>query len=266
MKSFRHFYVTMSRVISRKKPILYVTKDFLGGVGLLEINFFYLSIELLIGFFALLIITKFLGKTQISQITPFDFISALILGELVGNAIFDKEIGLHYVLYAIILWAILMITVEKITQKKKESRSFLEGKPTVLIRKGKLDYEALKENKLDLNELQLLLRNKDIFSLEDVYYAILEPNGTVNVLKTPSAAAPTNQDLLSSLPSPPTLPMAVILDGEWVEDNIIEAGITKGDILADIHEKKIPSVENVLYAEWKGSFPLFVLPYEDKQR
>lgn len=67
-------------------------------------NFLSLTIELLVGFFALLVLTKVLGKNQITQLTPFDFISALVLGELLGNAIYDKEIGLHYVLYAIVFW------------------------------------------------------------------------------------------------------------------------------------------------------------------
>ncbi len=67
----------------------------------MDTNFLALTVELFVGFFALLVLTKFLGKNQITQLTPFDFISALVLGELVGNAIYDKEIGLHYVLYAV---------------------------------------------------------------------------------------------------------------------------------------------------------------------
>ncbi|MFC0560160.1 hypothetical protein ACFSUR_26595 [Halalkalibacter alkalisediminis] len=62
-------------------------------------NFFHLTIELIIGFIALILVTKILGKTQITQLTPFYFISALILGELLGNAIYDKEIGIQYVLW-----------------------------------------------------------------------------------------------------------------------------------------------------------------------
>ncbi|WP_240377675.1 DUF421 domain-containing protein [Bacillus piscicola] len=232
----------------------------------MQVNFIYLTVELIVGFIALLLITKLLGKTQISQITPFDFISALILGELVGNAIFDKKIGLHYVLYAVILWALLILFVEKISQKKQGSRSFLEGRPAVVIREGQIDYEALKKNKLDLNQLQHLLRDKDVFSIQDAYYAVLEANGTVNVLKTPAAASPTNQDWMGALPPPPYLPLAVILDGEWVEDNVIEAGITKGQIMEEIHSQKIPAVEQVLYAEWNGSFPLYILTYDQKPK
>jgi uncharacterized membrane protein YcaP (DUF421 family) len=67
-----------------------------------EVCTLYLTIftEIIGGFFILFIVVKLLGKTQISQITPFDFISALVLGELVGNAIYDQETGFGIILFA----------------------------------------------------------------------------------------------------------------------------------------------------------------------
>ncbi|RSL34628.1 DUF421 domain-containing protein [Salibacterium salarium] len=224
-------------------------------------NFFQLTIELTIGFFALFVITKILGKTQINQLTPFDFISSIVLGELVGNAIFDEQITLNYILYAISLWTVLISVVEMITQKFKRTRSMLEGQPSIVIREGELDYKALKENRLDLNQLQHLLRDKDVFSIKDVHYAVLEANGSVNVLKTPQSSAAMKPDVLSNLPAPSPLPLAVILDGEWVEDNIKEANISKNKILRHLYSKDIPDIDRVLYAEWNGEFPLYINTY-----
>ena len=68
-------------------------------------------------FFVLLIATKILGKTQISQLTPFDFISAIVLGELVGNSIYDPKIKVWSILYSVFVWVILIYTIEVITQK-----------------------------------------------------------------------------------------------------------------------------------------------------
>ncbi|WP_100398484.1 DUF421 domain-containing protein [Bacillus sp. FJAT-44742] len=224
-------------------------------------NYAFLTVELLIGFFALLVVTKLLGKTQITQLTPFDFISALVLGELVGNAIYDKEIHVTYVLYAIFVWTVLISTIEKITQKFKRSRNVLEGKPTIVIRNGQLDYEALQSNKLDINQLQHLLRDKDIFSLKDVQYAILEANGSVSVMKADRAATPTKEDL--NIPKTSSyLPMSVILDGEWVEDNLKEINWTKDQILNELNKAGIPNIRRVLYAEWNGSLPLHIQKYE----
>ncbi|MFB5661595.1 DUF421 domain-containing protein [Alteribacillus sp. HJP-4] len=220
-----------------------------------------LSAELTVGFFALLLITKILGKTQISQLTPFDFISALVLGELVGNAIYDAKIGLVYILFAITLWAMLIACVEQFTQKIKRTRSLLEGRPSIVIREGKLNYDSLKQNKLDLNQLQHLLRDKDVFSLKDVHFAILEANGSISVIKTPEASALTKKDVFTELPPPEFLPIAVILDGEWVEDNLKEIKPSKEELLQDIYQHDIPSIDRILYAEWTGSFPLYLQTY-----
>ncbi|KHF27654.1 hypothetical protein LR68_03523 [Anoxybacillus sp. BCO1] len=71
---------------------------------------------------------KILGRTQITQITPFDFISALVLGELVGNGLYDSEVGLSKVLFAIALWGLLIYTTEMITQKKKRTSRIVRRK------------------------------------------------------------------------------------------------------------------------------------------
>ncbi|WP_096188569.1 DUF421 domain-containing protein [Evansella halocellulosilytica] len=219
-------------------------------------NFTALSIELLIGFIALLFLTKVLGKTQITQLTPFDFISALVLGELVGNAIYDKEIGINYVLYAILLWGTLISIVEWITQKWKKTRSFLEGKPSIVIHQGKIDRNQLKKNRLDLNQLQNLLRNKDVFSIQEVEYAILEANGTINVLKK----HPYQNTVKTDLHIPPKqvpLPMSFITDGEWIEDNLQEIPIPKEEIMRHLEKQGI-NVEYVIYGEWTKDQPLYL--------
>ncbi|HYK72547.1 MAG TPA: YetF domain-containing protein, partial [Pseudoneobacillus sp.] len=126
-------------------------------------EFVHIFAELVVGYIALFILAKVLGKTQITQITTFDFISAVVVGELVGNALFDEEIGIKKILFAVIIWGTLIYTTEIITQKFKRVRKTLEGEPSIVIRRGKIDYHQLKINKLDINQLQHLLRSKDIF-------------------------------------------------------------------------------------------------------
>lgn len=96
-------------------------------------------------FFALLLLSKVLGKNQITQLTPFDFISALVVGELLGNAIYDEDISLRYVLYAIFIWGSLIYTIEMLTQKFRITRGLLEGTPSVVIAKGRIQFKELKK-------------------------------------------------------------------------------------------------------------------------
>ncbi|TKI21398.1 DUF421 domain-containing protein, partial [Bacillus cereus] len=64
----------------------------------------YLTTELIIGFFLLFVIIKFVGRKIINQITPFNFIASIVLGELLGNALYDHQIGIFYIVYSMTLW------------------------------------------------------------------------------------------------------------------------------------------------------------------
>lgn len=223
-------------------------------------NFFHLSIELIFGFFGLFLVTKILGKTQITQLTPFDFVSALVLGELIGNAIYNKEIGIHYILYAIALWGTFIYLLEWITQKVKGTRSILEGNPAIIIRNGKLDREQLKKSKLDLNQLQHLLRDKDVFSMREVEYAILEPNGIVNVLRKQQYEKTMKRDL-NIVPEPVYLPTALIVDGEVLWDNLKQTGYDEKWLIGQLNAKGIVKPEQVFFAEWLEGDQLYVSTY-----
>lgn len=227
-----------------------------------ELDFVRIATELVVGFFALLILTKVLGKTQMSQITAFDFISALVLGELVGNALYDKDIGLMEILFAVFLWGLLIYTTEKITQKYRRTRPLLEGGPSIVINKGIIDANALNRNHLDINQLQLLLRQSGIFSIQECQYAILETNGTVSVLKKANYDYVTKGDLQIHT-SEPELAMTIILDGEIVKDNLETIQWTEKQLTEEVKKQGLASVKDVLLAEWIDSKGLYVQPYKN---
>ncbi|MFD1174335.1 YetF domain-containing protein [Oceanobacillus picturae] len=225
----------------------------------------YLSMlfETLFGFAALFLLTKVLGKTQISQLTPFDFISALILGELVGNALFDKEAGIPEIAFVIILWGVLLYLTEIITQKWKRTRAFMEGSPDIIIYRGKLIRDTMKKCKLDLNHLQHLLREKDVFSIQDVEYAILETNGKVSVLKKAANQTPTKNDLKVATHDV-HLATTLINDGEIIYDNLKEKNLTEEWLIEELHKQDYSSPKEVFYAEYIKDKQLFLLPFTNR--
>lgn len=220
-------------------------------------EFVHTGIDLVIGFFGLFFLTRILGKTQITQITTFDFISALVLGELVGNAVFDDDTGILKILFAISVWGSLIFIIEIITQKWKGTRGFLEGRPTIIIHQGKIVRESLRKSKLDLNQLQHLVRAKGAFSLREVAFAILETDGTVNILKKPMFEAPTRSDFQFN-PEHAILPFSMILDGEVLLDNVSEAGLSEEWLQQELRKHNIKSYKDVLYAEWLEGYGLFL--------
>ncbi len=219
-----------------------------------------IAVELAIGFSALFIITQLLGKTQITQITPFDFISALVLGELVGNALYDNEIGVVKILFALGLWGLLIFLLETITQKWRKTRGILEGRPNIVIHKGVINKKELKKSKLDIDQLRHLLRSKGAFSIQEVEYAILETDGTVSVLKKHPYAAPTNKDM--NIPfSKVILPIPIISDGEILTDNLDEFNINEQWVLNELKKIGYHTPKEIVFAEWEEGKPIYVMPY-----
>lgn len=221
--------------------------------------------ETIFGFTALFILTKILGKTQISQLTAFDFIAALVLGELVGNALFDEKAGVLEIGYIILLWGILLYIVEMLTQKFSRTRYFLEGKPAMIIHKGEIIYEEMRKNKIDVGELQHLLRMKEVFSIQEVEYAILESNGDLSVMKKGPFQAPNKKDL-NVLPEEPEIAMTLISDGVIYEDNLAEVDKDEQWLMDEIKQQNFSSVKEVFYAEYLSNRKLFVLPYKKIKR
>ncbi|MRH41401.1 DUF421 domain-containing protein [Aquibacillus halophilus] len=225
----------------------------------------YLSIvtELLIGFVFLFIVIKFLGKTQFSQVTPFEFISAIILGELVGNAIYDEEVKIGHIMLAIFTWGAIIFVVEMLTQKFKRTRKLLEGEPNIVIHQGQIKYDALKKAKIDINTLQSLIRQQGYFSIQEVEYGIIESNGKASVLPKSEYDTPKNSDLKVPY-KPVNLPITLILDGEVVFDNLKEVGFDEKWLKDQLAMQSITNYKEVLYAEWLVSKPLYVVKYEKR--
>lgn len=224
-------------------------------------HFGMIALELFFGLVLLFLVLKMLGKTQISQMRPFDFISALILGELVGNAVYDHEVKITEILFATVLWGLLIYLLEYITLKFKKTRKILEGEPSLVIEEGKLKFDELKKNKIDLNQLLILLRQQGYFSVQEVEYAILEANGKVSVLPKYQYDYPRVRDFQLP-PRTVCLTLPLILDGEVDYRNLEKSGQDEQWLKNQLSMQNISNYRDVFYAEWQKNQPLFAMKYE----
>lgn len=225
-------------------------------------DYAYLSLELLIGFIGLFIVVKIVGKTQLSQITPFDFISALVLGELLGNAVYDREIGLNFILYALFFWALLHLGVEYLGQKFIWARAHTLGNPSVVVRNGRIDRDQLKKNKININQLQSSLRQAGVFTIREVEFCILEPNGSISILKK-SQYKTTEQKDLNIKPQAVYMPYTIISDGKVLWDNVKECGYDKNWLNLQLSGNGYERPEELYYAEWLEGEGMYLVPYDN---
>jgi uncharacterized membrane protein YcaP (DUF421 family) len=220
----------------------------------------HLTIDLVVGFFFLFIIVRFVGKKIINQISPFTFISAIVLGELLGNALYDRKIGVFYIVYAMSIWGGLLFFVEFLSQKFLAIRGVVEGKPSALIKNGMVDREALRKNRMNINQLQSLLRQSETFSIREVAFCYLESSGSISILKKSKYQKTTQEDF--NMPSKVvSVPVTIIRDGKVLWDEIIDLGFDESWLKSQLNTYNIFDYKDVFIAEWLQGDGLFVQPF-----
>jgi len=220
-------------------------------------KFLNLTCVLVVGFFLLFIIVKIVGRKIITQVTPFTFITAIVIGEIIGNALYDSHVRILEVVYSMCLWGFLLLVVEYIAQKSLGFRGFVEGKPAELIKNGNVDREALKKNRINLNQLQSLLRQSETFSIREVAYCYLESNGSISILKKPKYQKTTQEDF--NLPEKPVhVPVTIIRDGKVLWDEVKDLGFDETWLKQQLLSQNVTDYEKVFLAEWLAGDGMFV--------
>jgi len=209
-------------------------------------------------FLVLLILARLLGKKQLSHLTFFNYITGITIGSIAANIVTLEGKDFFQTISALIWWCFLTYAVDLIVVKLPKARVILDGEPSVVIKKGHIQYETLRKIRLDIDSLLVLMREKDIFNLSDVDYAMLEPNGELTILKIPDQQNAVKKDL-NIVPSPQLfLPTQIILSGLIIKKNLIELNLTYDWLYEQLHNNNIDKVEDVLYAELQSNGNLFI--------
>ena len=134
-------------------------------------------------FSLLLIGARILGKQTISQMTIFDFVAAISLGAISANLAFNTSIKVHHLIIAFTIYVAIIFLIALVSLKNRKARKFLAGDPTIVVQNGKILEGNMNKMRYTLDYLNQQLREKDIFNIEEVLFAIIETNGTLTVLK-----------------------------------------------------------------------------------
>ena len=142
-------------------------------------------IRTLIVFVTLVVIMRLMGKRQIGEMQPFEFIVTLIIADLACIPMTDVSIPLIYGLVAIGCLFILHQLLSLVEQLGPSFKKLLSGKPSIVINSYGIDYKELKKNNLGVDDLIESMRTSGYFSLDDLSYAIYESNGKLSALENP---------------------------------------------------------------------------------
>ncbi|MET3657774.1 MULTISPECIES: DUF421 domain-containing protein [Sporosarcina] len=214
-----------------------------------EVDFWEMIMRVTVTFFVLLILARFMGKKQISQLTFFHYVTGITIGSIAGEIAGVSKTPLLDGLIAMIWWTFLTMLMSYIAFKSKKARIILDDQPTIVVYEGKIVEASLKKLRLHLNDLSMMLREQSIFSIKDVHYAILETNGQLSVLKKAGQEAATKKDVNAPAQVPKYIPTEVIAEGKITPKNLTELNLTQEWLYEQLKKQGIGNVEHVFYAE-----------------
>ena len=194
-----------------------------------------------------LILSKLIGIKIISQMNFFDFIMAVSVGSMIAKIIIDKDHVVFSGIIALIIFTLLTIATSYLNLKSYAARRIINAKTLILVENGRIVDKNMRKLRLTINELMMKLREKDVFNLEDVQFAIMESNGQLSVLIKSNKKPITPDDMNLKVKSL-SLINDIIIDGKIIDKNLEIVGVDKSWLQSELKRKIINNIEDIFYA------------------
>ena len=208
---------------------------------------FIVIIRSIISLTVLFIVTKILGKKQVSQLSLFDYVIGISIGNFAAEITINMETQFINGITAIIVFGLIAYLVSIITMKSIILRRFFMGVPTPLIQKGKILEENLKKVKFDINDLLEECRSNGYFNIEEIEYALMESKGTLSILPK-GEYKPVNIKDMNIKAKKQGLVANIIIDSKIMKNNLKNMNKTEEWLNKQLKEKGYKTKENILLA------------------
>lgn len=189
-------------------------------------------------YFFLIFIMRILGKRQIGQLQPGELVITILISEIASIPMEDNEIPMYQAIVPIVVLALLELITSFAALKFIRLRSLLQGHSSVVIKDGELDRKQLKKLRYTVDDLLESLREKDVFDISEVQYAIVETDGTLSVLLKPEKRTATVNDV-NAKPDSKGLPRILISDGRIIESQINKSVMEKTEVEKILKKHKL---------------------------
>lgn len=209
----------------------------------------------------LFLLTKLLGKRQVSQLSFFEYITGITVGSLAAYISLDTDKLWHLGLIALVVWVACSLGIEYLQIKSKKARDFIDFKSTVLIKDGKIMEDHMMKERLTTDELLEELRKKDVFNISEVEFAIMESDGAINVLLK-RENQPLTPKHLGITVAPEKESQAVIMDGKILDKPLDELNLSRSWLQGEL-EKLGLTEDNVFLGQVDSYGELTVDLYAD---
>jgi len=208
---------------------------------------------------------KMMGKRQIGEIQVSEFVITLLIAELVSYPVMEPDIPLIYIVIPIITLTAAEVITSYVGTKNKVMKSILGPSPHILIEKGEIKQDNMKNVRFTINELISEIRLKGYSDITEIDYAILESNGKLSVIPKPEYKNPTVQQL--SLPYVNSgIAHPVVINGELNSRSIAEAGKTSEWVLKTLSSQGFNSLNDIFLMLVDNTDKVFIQPIINKNK
>lgn len=218
------------------------------------------------------IVMRLMGKRQIGELQPYEFVITIMISDLAALPMQDTKFPLLLGIIPIITLLLMKTLLSQLQLKSQFARKIIDGEPTILIFKGKINFLGIKKQQINIDELMEEIRLSGYFDLNEIQYAILENNGQLSILPTSqsssgggtqksdsdaSVSTPAKKDSSSSLSNQePMLPKILVMDGKVNKNSLTTLGKDEEWVKKVLRNHNIHSIKDVLLAlyDTKGKF------------
>lgn len=220
--------------------------------------------------YSLVVLTmRLMGKRQIGELQPYEFVITIMISDLASLPMQDQRYPLLQGIVPIITLLFLKTLITQLELKVQSTRNILDGAPSILIYNGKINYDALKKQQLNLDELFEELRLAKYYNLDEIQYAILENSGQMSILpknynsSSDSSGNSSSGSTDNTSNSKVALPKVLVADGKINKHSI--TSISKSDewIMNTLKNHGINSIDNILVAMYDTQGKFKVQYYDD---
>lgn len=206
------------------------------------------TLRALISLITLFLVTKMIGKKQVSQLSLFDYVMGISIGNFAAEMTINLESEEIYGIIAVLIFGLVAYIVSILTIKSITLRRFFMGTPTILIQKGKILQKNFIKVRYDINDILEQCRIKGYYDISNIEYAIVEANGELSILPKADYRPSTNIDNKNKVQND-GLCANIIIDGKLMHKNINYVNITEEKILKELKNKNI-DINNILLATY----------------
>ena len=184
-------------------------------------------------YFYLIFIIRIMGKREVGSLSVFDLAVYFTISDLITISIVDNKTPLYITIISVAVLCVLQILLAKITLKSKKARDFIDGKKSIIINNGQIDFEEMKKQRYSIDDLFNQIRDKGIDSLTLIKWAILETNGKLSIILF--------RDSISNFPDP------LISDGVVLYENLKKINIDEQTFFKKVKDSGIDNIKNVRF-------------------